>query len=259
MPIDYQRTDHIARITIDRPEALNALDPAHSAALAAAFRRFRDEDEAGVAILTGAGERAFCAGADLKSFIPDWTARAQAGEAFGEAFGGITGDFACEKPIIAAVNGHAIGGGLELLLCCDLRLAAEHARFSAPEVRWGFIPGAGGAQRLARAIPLAKAMEMILTGEPIDAPEALRLGLVNRVVPLAELPGAAVALAERLLQNGPLAVRAAKRAIIEGQNGPLTEGLALEHRLLAEILRTDDAAEGLRAFAEKRLPRFEGR
>jgi enoyl-CoA hydratase/carnithine racemase len=259
MPIHYEQAGRTVRITIDRPEALNALDPAHNEAIAAAFARFRDDDGAWVAIVTGAGDRAFSAGADLKALIPERAASVRAGKGIGTTFAGITRGFTTWKPLIAAVNGYAVGGGLELALCCDLRVAAEHARFGLPEVKWGIIPGAGGTQRLPRAIPLAKAMELLLTGELIDAQEALRLGLVNRVVPLADLLPTAQALADLILQRGPLAVRAAKRAALEGLDGTLEEGLALETRLSEELLRTEDAAEGMRAFAEKRPARFEAR
>ena len=261
MPIRYEPDGdpRVVRITIDRPEALNALDPAHNDALAAAFARFRDDPAAWVAIVTGGGERAFSAGADLKALIPARAESVRAGEGIGTTFAGITRGFTCWKPLIAAINGYAVGGGLELALCCDLRVAAEHARFGLPEVKWGIIPGAGGTQRLPRAIGLGRAMELLLTGELIDAAEALRIGLVNRVVPLPELLPAARALAEVIVQRGPLAVRAAKQAALEGLDGPLDAGLALETRLSEELLRTADSREGLRAFAEKRPPHFHAR
>jgi enoyl-CoA hydratase/carnithine racemase len=260
MPIHYEVEGRIARITLDRPEALNALDPQHNEELAGAFYRFRDDPEVWVAIVTGTGERAFCAGADLKALIPQAAAAARSGNAgMSTPFGGITRGYETWKPLIAAINGYALGGGLEIALCCDLRVAAEHARFGFPEVRAGIFPGAGGTQRLARAIPLARAMEMILGGEQVSAQEALQWGLVNRVVPLTELLPAANALAASILKGGPLAVRAAKQAILQGAGLPLAEGLIVEERLMSEILRTEDAQEGPRAFAEKRAPSFQGR
>mgnify|MGYP001388255063 CR=1 FL=1 len=257
MPIHYDVDGRVARITIDRPEALNALDPEHNDALGDAFNRFRDDADIWIAIVTGAGDRAFSAGADLKALIPARAAAVRAGKGIGTTFAGITRGFTTWKPIIAAINGYAVGGGLELALCCDLRVAAEHARFGLPEVRWGIIPGAGGTQRLPRAIPVGRAMELMLTGEQIDAAEALRLGLVNRVVPLPELMSSASQLAETILQRGPLAVRAVKRAVLQGLEGTLEEGLDLERRLSEDLLRTEDSQEGTRAFAEKRAPRFQ--
>ncbi|GAC1396093.1 MAG: enoyl-CoA hydratase-related protein [Chloroflexota bacterium] len=259
MPIHYQRDGRIARITLDRPEALNALDPRHNDDLAAAFYRFRDDPDVAVAIVTGTGDRAFCAGAALTALSPPAAAAARRGEPlFRVPLGGVTRGFQTWKPIIAAINGYAMGGGLEIALCCDLRVAAEHARFGFPEVRVGIFPGAGGTQRLPRVIPPALALEMILTGEPIDAREALRRGLVNRVVPLAELGAAATSLAESILKGGPLAVRAAKQAVMQGLDLPLAQGLDMEAELMTRILATEDAQEGPRAFAEKRPPRFQG-
>jgi E-phenylitaconyl-CoA hydratase len=163
------------------------------------------------------------------------------------------------KPVVAAVNGHALAGGLELVLCCDLRVVAEHATFGLTEVRWAIMPGAGGTQRLPRAVPLAKAMEMILTGEPISAQEAHRIGLVNAVVPAAEVLPTARRWAELICQRGPLAVRAAKEAILRGLSLPLADGLRVEAFLSGTLRGTEDAREGPRAFAEKRKPVFRGR
>jgi len=259
MPIRYDRQGKIAVVTIDRPEAMNSLDVEANNEMARVWADFRDDPSLWVGILTGAGDRAFCAGADLKSLIPARIAAAHAGDSSGPSFGGITRDFDCWKPIIAAINGYCLAGGLELALACDLRIASEHARFGLTEVRWGFIPGGGGTQRLPRMIPLTIAMEMILTAEQIDVVEARRLGLVNRVVPLPDLMPAAMQLAQTLLERGPLALRAAKRAILEGWDLPLGDGLTLEARLFDELMRTEDAKEGPRAFAEKRAPNFQAR
>src|SRR5579859_4172070 len=259
MPIRYSKQGRVAIITIDRPEAMNALDVESNQAMADAWADFRDDPDVWIGVLTGAGERAFCAGADLKSLIPARVEAARTGASAGQSFGGITRDFETWKPMIAAINGYCLAGGLELALACDLRIAAEHARFGLTEVRWGIMPGGGGTQRLARAIPLARAMEMILTAEQIDAAEALRLGLLNRVVPLADLPNATSKLTETLLERGPLGLRAAKQAILQGWDLPLREGLALEQRLFDQLLHTEDAREGPRAFAEKRTPNFQAR
>ncbi len=197
----YEQKDRVVTITINRPEAMNAIDPETHEALVAAWTRFRDDDGAWVAILTGAGDRAFSAGADLKKMIPAAFSGGRgydpvAHNAYG--LGGITRGLEIWKPMIAAINGFCLAGGLEQALACDFRIAAEHARFGLTEVRWAIMPGAGGTQRLPRVVGLTRAMEMILTAEPIDAQEALRIGLVNRVVPLPRLMEEARALAETL-------------------------------------------------------------
>ena len=255
----YEQQDRIVTITINRPEARNAIDPETHEALIAAWTRFRDDDSAWVAILTGAGDQAFSAGADLKKFVPaEFGGRGGAAHnAFG--LGGITRGLEIWKPMIAAINGFCLAGGLEQALACDLRIAAPHARFGLTEVRWAIMPGAGGTQRLPRAVPLAKAMEMILTAEHVTAEEALGLGLVNKVVPLPQLMPAARALAELLCERGPLALRAAKEAVIRGLSLPLADGLQLEASLSGVLRRTEDAIEGPKAFAEKRKPAFKAR
>ncbi len=255
MSIRFEREGRLAWVTIDRPEAMNALDMAHNEELNRVWAEFRDDQDLWVAILTGAGNKAFSAGADLKTLIPaqgegvmeDWN------------FGGITRGFKTFKPIIAAVNGVALAGGLEMVLACDLRVAADHARLGLAEVKWAIIPGAGGTQRLPRAIPMARAMEIILTGDPRTADEAYQLGLVNRVVSADSLMAEARSLAETMLARGPLALRAAKQAVLEGASLSFDQGLALELDLFSKVIRTEDAAEGPRAFAEKRAPKFQGR
>jgi E-phenylitaconyl-CoA hydratase len=259
MPILYDKTGRIATITINRPDALNAIDPQTNEELVKAWADFRDDPEVWVAILTGAGERAFCAGADLKELIPSLGERARRGDLTEFNFGGITRGFQTWKPMIAAVNGFALAGGTELVLACDIRIAAESSRFGQPEVRWAIIPGAGGTQRLPRAIGASAALEIILTGRQVDAQEALRLGLIHRVVPAAEVMAEARKTAEALLVNGPLSLRAAKQAMIEGWDKPLNEGLDLELRLFADLLLTEDAIEGPKAFAEKRAPQYKAR
>jgi enoyl-CoA hydratase/carnithine racemase len=259
MSVLYEQSGHVVTLTINRPEALNAIDPETHEALIAAWMRFRDDDSAWVAIFTGAGERSFSAGADLKKMIP---------VAFGEGrrrhhndlgLGGITRGLEIWKPMIAAINGHCLAGGMELALACDLRLAVPHATFGLPEVRWAIMPGAGGTQRLPRAIPLAKAMELILMARTLTAEEALHWGLVNAVVPPADLLKTAREWAEVICERGPLAVRAAKEATIRGLTMPLGDGLRLEAFLSGTLRGTADAVEGPKAFAEKRKPNFQAR
>jgi E-phenylitaconyl-CoA hydratase len=263
MAILYEKKDRIAIITINRPEAMNAIDPETSEELGKAWVDFRDDPNLWVGILTGAGDKAFSAGADLKKMIPllsklSTIERREREEKF-PGLGGITRGLNIWKPIIAAINGFCLAGGLEMALSCDLRVAAEHATFGLMEVSRGIIPGAGGTQRLPRMIPMAKAMEMILMAQRIDAQEALRFGLVNRVVPLAELMPTAMKMAEVISQNAPLAVRSAKEAIIRGLSMTLEEGLRLESVLQSYLLKTEDAIEGPKAFAEKRKPQYKAR
>jgi len=174
-------------------------------------------------------------------------------------FAGITRDFECWKPIIAAINGYCLAGGLELALCCDIRIAAEHAQFGLPEVTRAIIPGAGGTQRLPRAVPSAAAMHLLLTGGRFDAQWALRFGLVTEVVPADRLLPRALEIAEEICRNGPLAVRAVKQAALQGPDRSLNDGLDLEAELGRQVLRSEDAREGPRAFAEKRPPVYRGR
>jgi E-phenylitaconyl-CoA hydratase len=253
----FEIGDRVALITINRPQRMNAIDPATSSELLEAFEAFRDDDALWAAVLTGAGERAFSAGADLVSMA----ASAARGEApdFRVPFGGITRKFECWKPIIAAINGHCLAGGLELALCCDIRIAAEHAQFGLPEVTRAIIPGAGGTQRLMRAIPSAAAMQMLLTGGRFDARWALRAGLVSEVMaPEAVLPRA-LEIAGEICRNGPLALRAVKEAALRGREVTLEDGLRIENEQGRAVMASADAREGPRAFAEKRPPRYEGR
>jgi enoyl-CoA hydratase/carnithine racemase len=259
----YAQTDRLVTITINRPEAMNAIDPETHQALIDAWTRFRDDDTAWVAIRTGAGDRAFSAGADLKKLIPAvFATEPQRGRGRHHndlGLGGITRGLEIWKPMIAAINGHCLAGGLEQALACDLRIASANATFGLTEVRWAIMPGAGGTQRLPRIVPLGKALEMILLGQQITADEAYRIGLVNTVVPLPELMTTARAWAEALCERGPLAVRAAKEAVVRGLSLPLPDGLRLEAFLSGTLRGTEDAVEGPRAFAEKRKPEFKAR
>jgi enoyl-CoA hydratase/carnithine racemase len=261
MGVLREQKDHTLILTLDRPEALNALDTATSDELVKAWLAFRDDPDLWVAIVTGSGEKAFCAGADLKQMaqfvqLPPLARRQARERNFG--LGGITRHLEIWKPLIAAINGIAYGGGLELALACDIRIAAEHAKLGLLETKWGILPGQGGTQRLARLIPLGRALEMIFTAEPVDAPEAYRLGLVNRVVARQELLPTAIALAEKICENAPLAVRAAKEAVYRGLDLPLDEGMRFEQFLANLVRDSADTREGLRAFAEKRQPRYKG-
>jgi len=250
----YEIKDKIAYITINRPQALNACDLPTYDRLAEVWKDFRDNDEAWIAIITGMGERAFCAGSDIKQNFSDVPHPSEAFDHIKK--GTLTRGLDIWKPIIAAINGHCNGGGLEMALACDIRVAAENAQFGLGEVKIGLLPGGGGTQRLPRAISLCNALWMLYTGERIDAAEAYRIGLVNRVVPLTELISTAEAMAQKILEAGPLSVRAIKQAAIKGLSMPLEDGLQLEQNLFRMLRITSDSKEGTRAFAEKRPPQW---
>lgn len=255
--IEVSVDQHVATVLINRPQALNAINAGMRLALQAAWRRIAEDDDIHVAIVTGAGERAFCAGADLKDAPP---AAGFAQEWFGQAHNGsLTHGIEMDKPLVCAFNGLAYGGGLEIGLGCDIRIAAEGARFALSEVRVGTLPGSGGTQRLPRLIGRSDAMLMLLTGEAIDSAEALRVGLVSRVVPAAQLRDEALAIARRIAANAPLAVRAAKRLVNQGAELPLSAALEAERTAWGLLRDTDDRLEGRRAFAEKRPPVYRGR
>ena len=254
MSIDFERRGAVALITINRPEAMNALDLEHDRALAEVWKEFEADATLLVAVLTGAGGRAFCSGGDLKTYMPWRRDVALRGTESTISFGGMTLVDEITKPIIAAIQGHCIAGGLELAMACDVRICTPDAKFGLAETRWGVLPGGGGTQRLPRLVPMGYALEMILTGEAIDAERAERIGLVNRIVTADTLLDTAFGIAERIAANGPLAVKAAKQAVQHGVERPLAEGLALEGALQKQLLQSADAEEGLRAFAERRRP-----
>lgn len=261
MPVMYEQSEQVVTITINRPQAHNALDPDTSRQLTECWVRFRDDASARVAILTGAGEQAFCAGADL-SKMPEFL-RLSAIERRHQrehdpGLGGITRNLPLWKPTIAAINGHCYGGGLELALACDIRVAADTAQLGLLECKWGIIPGQGGTQRLPRAVPPNIALEMILTAERISAQRACEVGLVNHVVPLAQLLDKARAIACKIAQNAPLAVQAAKEAVYRGLDLALEEGMRVEQWLADPLRDTQDVLEGMAAFREKRAPRYTG-
>jgi E-phenylitaconyl-CoA hydratase len=257
MPIDLVVADHVATITINRQERMNAMDAAHYDALSAAWTRVRDDHDVRAAIVTGAGAKSFTAGADLKSFLgapPPLSdlLLTQKGQLLNRGL-------EVWKPVIAAVNGYCLGGGMTLLLATDLRVAAEHATFAVPEVKRGVFPANGGTQRIARELPHAIAMELLLIGDTFDAAAALRWGLVNRVVPAGDLMATAQDFAQRIARNAPLAVQAAKELAVRSRDVDLATGLRLEQFLLRVLQGSDDVREGTTAFAEKRPPAFTGR
>ncbi|MBM3784313.1 MAG: enoyl-CoA hydratase [Acidobacteria bacterium] len=247
----------IALLTINRPEKLNALNAQTINELEQAFLEAENDPAVKALIITGAGERAFVAGADISGIATGSSKSASDGSARGSQIFRRLEKSA--KPSLAAINGFALGGGLELALCCTLRLASDNARLGLPELKLGIIPGYGGTQRLARIVGRGRALEMILTGEPVDAAEAYRIGLVNKVVPQAELLGAAKGLLGKILANGPLAVATAMRAVDSGLDGSLEEGLQLESALFGVVAVTEDCKEGTAAFLEKRKPVFTGK
>jgi enoyl-CoA hydratase/carnithine racemase len=246
-----ERRGHVEILTINRPEARNAINRATAIALGDALDACESDDDVWVVVLTGAGDKAFSAGMDLKAFA--------AGEfpITDKGFAGITQrDF--PKPLIAAANGAALAGGFEILISCDMVVAAEHARFGIPEASRGLIAGGGGLIRLPKLIPLAVAYEMALTGDPIDADRAYELGLVNRVVPGERVLDEAVALAERIAQNAPLAVRTSKDVMKKSRDLSEEECWQLNTDSFGMIGRSADAMEGAVAFAEKREPQWQG-
>ena len=256
MALLYEKKDRIAFITLNRPEAFNSINPETWTELGEALVDYRDDSNVLCAIITGAGDRAFCAGADIREMLPFIKENKGKPELWMST---IMRGLELWKPVIAAVNGIAFGGGLELAMACDIRIASEKASFGQPEIKLGLIPGWGGTQRLPRAIPVARAAEMLFTGEPIDAREAYNLGLVNRVVPPEELMPTAVEWAEKLCSLGPLALRAAKEAMIKGLDMDLADGLQLEQKLFESLLETEDFEEGKKAFVEKRKADFKGK
>src|SRR5512139_1404213 len=259
-PIQYDKDGHIVCITINRPERSNALNFEAFGLLAKSWLDFRDDPDLWVAIITGAGDKAFCAGGDLKEFIPMVTENIGELSASGGAqtLGGdvpvnasliaVLREVEIYKPIIAAVNGACIAGGMEMLQGTDIRIAAEHATFAIAEPRRGLFPGGGSTVKLPRQVPFPWAMEILLTGEPISAQKALRYGIVNEVVPLSELLPTAIHYAELICKNGPVAVRKVKEAAVKGLELPLNQALDQEMMYAAEVFSTEDAMEGIRAF-----------
>jgi len=248
----------VMEITLNRPEAMNAMSPEMTQGLTEALTRFEADDELWVALITGAGERAFCAGADLGRMQQTLEGQA-AGNSAPVARNTPPWELELSKPVIAAVNGHCLAGGLGLALICDVRIASDNATFGCLGTLRGIVPGAGQTQRLPRLIGPANAMWLLLSAERIKADEALRIGLVNKVVSQAEVLPEARRWADLLAERAPLAVRAAKEAATKGLTLSLSEGLKLELALAAPVRRSADAVEGVKAFNEKRAAVFTGR
>lgn len=264
MPVQYEVRDRIAVVTLDRPEAMNALDPSMLFGLAEAWDRAEEDDDVWVVVITGAGDQSFCVGADLKLTIPAATGEAREGalDAPEARFPNMTRTLLrgryFPKPVIAAVNGHCIAGGLELLLATDLRYASDNATFALQEVKWGLFPLAGSTVRLPRQIPYCRAMELLLVGDRVSAAVALEMGLVNEVVSGSALERA-MEVALRVTRNGPFAVRKIKESVVRGLGMSIDQAFAEELRLGAEVFASEDAVEGPKAFVEKREPNFTGR
>jgi enoyl-CoA hydratase len=255
--VRHEVRDRAFWITIDRPQKLNALDRATVAEIGRAVGLALDDARAAVIVITGAGERAFVAGADIAEMASLDARAAQEYSAFlNVTLSAIEGS---RKPVLAAVNGFALGGGCELAMACHVRIASETAKFGQPEVNLALIPGAGGTQRLARLVGRGRALDLILTGDTIDAAEALRIGLVQRVVPADRLASEVAAYAGKLADKGPLALARSLEAVLAGSEMPLSEALRLESSLFGLSFATEDMREGTRAFLEKRKARFQGR
>ena len=250
-------SDQVATLTVNRPDKLNALNDLTVAELSQAIEEIRTREDVGGAILTGSGSKAFVAGADIAELSKqgplDGRDRARRGQQL------LRRIETSPKPIIAAVNGFALGGGCEIAMACHVRIAAETARFGQPEVKLGISPGYGGSQRLPRLVGQGRALELILTGEMIDAREAYRIGLVNAVVPAADLLRVAREMLLKMLANGPVALALSIEAVVRGVELPLEEALLLEADQFGLLAATDDMREGMSAFLEKRPPRFRGR
>ncbi|MFJ3522691.1 enoyl-CoA hydratase/isomerase family protein [Pseudomonas sp. NPDC090203] len=257
MTIGFEKIGSVGLVTINRPHAMNAIDLDSHLAFQEVWRGINSDDDIHVVVITGAGPKAFCSGADIGTFLPYLQQRAKQELDDGD-FCGINRRSPTTKPIIAAINGLAYAGGLEIALACDVRIAVDHARFALPEPRWGVIAGAGGVTRLARVIPSALATQMILTGEPISAERALKEGLVSELVSAEQLMPRVLEIAEQIVRNGPLAVRASLQVIRRGMDCGLDAALELERTAFRRVLLSQDFEEGIAAFTEKRAPVYRG-
>lgn len=257
MALIYEKKGNLAYITINRPEVMNAMDPQTYQQLSQAWIDIRDDPDVWCAIITGAGDKAFSAGADLRKTIPREEEKWHFWQTQEEQI--LNRGLEVWKPIIAAVNGYCLAGGMTLLLATDLRVATEHAKFGLSEVKRGILPGNGGTQRTIRQLPYPIAMWLLLSGEWLTAQQALQYGLINKVVSRGELMEEAEHMASVICNNGPLAVRAIKELAVRSQYMPIEYGLRMEQAIGQVLRTTEDAREGPRAFAEKRRPNFTGR
>jgi enoyl-CoA hydratase/carnithine racemase len=253
----YQKKGAIAYVTLNRPKVLNALNKKALSELRAVFEDARDDESVRGIILTGAGDKAFIAGADIGEMIRDTPAEAEEKTRYGQAVMDLIESLG--KPVIAAVNGFALGGGCETAMACTIRLAAENAKFGQPEVKLGIIPGYGGTQRLPRLVGKGLALQLILSGEMISAQEAYRIGLVNEVLPSSSLMSRAEVVLAQMIANAPQAIKSSIEAVNQGLEASQAEGLLLEASLFAICAATEDKREGTAAFLEKRAPKFTGR
>jgi enoyl-CoA hydratase len=253
----YEKKGGIAYVTLNRPKVLNALNRQTWEELQAAFEDARDDAEVRGVILTGAGDKAFIAGADIGELAQVTAVDAQTSSRYGQAVLELVENLG--KPVIAAINGFALGGGCETAMACTIRVASEHAKFGQPEVTLGLIPGGGGTQRLPRLVGKGRALQLILSGGMISAQEAYRIGLVNEVVPAGEVITRAEAILEQIFVHAPLAIKFSLEAVNKGLETSQGEGLALEASLFGLCAGTDDKKEGTQAFLQKRAPQFHGR
>jgi enoyl-CoA hydratase/carnithine racemase len=253
----YDKKGPIAYVTVNRPKVLNALNKATIIELRVAFEDARDDSAVRGVILTGAGEKAFAAGADIAEISNNTSVEAEEATRRGQGLTELIENLG--KPVIAAVNGFALGGGCELAMACSIRIAAESAKFGQPEVKLGVIPGYGGTQRMPRLVGRGRALKLILSGEIIDAAEAYRIGLVDELLPDAHVVERAEAVLKKIITNAPLSVKYALEAVNKGLETSVSEGLLIEASLFAVCASTDDKKEGTSAFLEKRAPKFQGR
>lgn len=258
MPIDVTVDNQVAVAVLNRPEAMNSIDAEMREALYALWDRVQNDGDIRVLIITGAGDKAFCTGSDLKKTMPPKESYAELLVGRNDP-GNMLHKFGTDKPIICAVNGYAVGGGLELALAGDICIASENAKFGLTEARIGSIPGSGGVQRLPRSISKTNAMLMLLTGDIIDAAEAFRMGFVSKVVPQKDLLPTARDIARRIAANAPLAVKALKRLVNQGLDMPLAHALEMDKYMFGLLRDTEDRIEGRKAFQEKRKPQYKGR
>ena len=253
----YEKKDPIAYVTLNRPKVLNALNKKTWADLRTAFEAARDDASVRGVILTGAGDKAFIAGADISELANVSAVEAEESSTFGQEVLNLIENLG--KPVIAAINGFALGGGCETAMACTIRVASEHAKFGQPEVKLGLIPGGGGTQRMPRLVGKGRALQIILSGEIISAQEAYRIGLVNEVVPAADVITRAEAILKQIFSNAPIAVKYSLEAVNKGLETSVAEGLSLEASLFGLCAGTEDKREGTQAFLQKRAPQFQGR